>query len=999
MLSYYVPRKFWFVVIVAYLTTLPLMGTAQVSLPTSRQIYQRGTDNYTFIPIQGQCPSGTVRIEATATALNGGTSVGWTAVVEPVSGTSFSGRLRLQGGWYGLSVRAVGNSGTLATWNVDRVGVGEIFIVTGHSVASGDPSIAVPAATDDRVNTIERPLLFADRDSYDKNPIPELMPRGWSQFGAVRPAPFGDYWYFWSICAEKLVKRLNVPVAMYQAAFGGTNLEHMWKSSQGIQFEHGFCNSALRLPYINVKNALTVYSAQSGVRSILSDHGANDWTNPDANQIAGYYKGWLDQARADFGFPVWALINRATVVFQSGDRFPQVRVAQEMAAQYTNCAPGPDYDNQLLPSDRYDNVHMGASGMDRAAQIWADAVSDSFLAKATPFQPSWPNGLSSTPVTPVAPVVAQAPATQNGTIGQSFNASLAGNTFADPGNLALTYSWSNLPSGLSANGLTLSGTPAGPAGTFTATLRATNVAGLSVTTNVTFVYTAAATTPVVVVGTGQGTGLTGDYFDSFDLSGAIKMTRIDATINFNWGEASPGGGVNVDFSTRWTGQIEAPVAGNYVIQSNNDDGTRIWIDGNLIINDWNGHGPTIMTGSINLSAGKHEIKYEYNDTGGGAVAYLGWQIPGTSGVVMVPKDRLYPSSGTATPPTVPVAPVVNNMPGTQNGTIGQGFNASLAGNTFADPGNLALTYSWSNLPSGLSANGLTLSGTPAGPAGTFTATLRATNVAGLSVTTNVTFVYTAAATTPVVVVGAGQGTGLTGDYFDSFDLSGAIKMTRIDATINFNWGEASPGGGVNVDFSTRWTGQIEAPVAGNYVIQSNNDDGTRIWIDGNLIINDWNGHGATIMTGSINLSAGKHEIKYEYVDFGGGGNAYLGWQIPGQSGFSIVPKDRLYPTAGSARMASLSASSAEEPVWNTFPNPATDIVHITYPVNHSGKSFALTMLSMSGERINLAPGAVTNDGNKLSVALPALQTGLYLLIIQLEGKRVHSVKVRVGSTQ
>ncbi|WP_208295710.1 hypothetical protein, partial [Fibrivirga algicola] len=75
----------------------------------------------------------------------------------------------------------------------------------------------------------------------------------------------------------------------------------------------------------------------------------------------------------------------------------------------------------------------------------------------------------------------------------------------------------------------------------------------------------------------------------------------------------------------------------------------------------------------------------------------------------------------------------------------------------------------------------------------FTATLRATNVAGLSVTTNVTFVYTAAATTPVVVVGAGQGTGLTGDYFDSFDLSGVAKMTRIDATINFNWGEASPG--------------------------------------------------------------------------------------------------------------------------------------------------------------------------------------------------------------
>ncbi len=90
-----------------------------------------------------------------------------------------------------------------------------------------------------------------------------------------------------------------------------------------------------------------------------------------------------------------------------------------------------------------------------------------------------------------APVVAQAPATQSATIGQGFNVTLAANTFTDPGNLALTYAWTNLPAGLSGNGLTLSGIPSGSAGTFTATLRATNTAGLSTSTNVTVVYTAA----------------------------------------------------------------------------------------------------------------------------------------------------------------------------------------------------------------------------------------------------------------------------------------------------------------------------------------------------------------------------------------------------------------------------------------------------------------------------------------------------------------------------
>ncbi len=375
--------------------------------------------------------------------------------------------------------------------------------------------------------------------------------------------------------------------------------------------------------------------------------------------------------------------------------------------------------------------------------------------------------------------------------GRVSPSTLAANTFTDPGNLALTYAWTNLPAGLSGNGLTLSGIPSGSAGTFTAALRATNTAGLSTSTNVTVVYTAATppTTPTTpVVGAGTGTGLTGNYYNSADLSGSPVLSRVDATINFNWGGAGPGGGVNTEWSTRWTGQIEAPVAGNYVIQSNNDDATRIWIDGNLIINDWNGHPATVMTGSINLSAGKHDIKYEYADFGGGAAAYLGWQVPGTSAIVMVPKERLYPSAITP----VAQAPVVAQAPATQNATIGQGFTATLAANTFTDPGNLALTYAWTNLPAGLSGNGLTLSGIPSGSAGTFTATLRATNTAGLSTSTNVTVVYTAATppTTPTTpVVGAGTGTGLTGNYYNSADLSGSPVLSRVDATINFNWGE------------------------------------------------------------------------------------------------------------------------------------------------------------------------------------------------------------------
>ena len=381
-------------------TLLALRTSAQVTLPTSRMIFQRGQDNQAFIPIQGQCPAGTVRIEATAAVINGGGSVGWTSVVEPVTGTGFSGRLRLQGGWYGLTVRAVGSGGVLATWTVDRVGVGEVFIVSGHSVASGDNNRPIVASTEDRVNAIARPADQAVRYTYELSPTVANLPRQWAQYGEIIPAPFGELPYFWSKCAERLVQRLNVPVAMYQTAFGGTNLEMWWKSSQGIQFPHSFVRSNLGMPYINLKHALTIYSAQSGVRALMCDHGANDLANPDGNQIAGYYKGMLDQARADFGFPVWALINRATPGINENNPFRAVRQAQDAATAYTNCAPGPDYDTQMAPEDRYDNIHFALSGMNKAAVVWADAVTDSFLQRATPFQPAWPNGVTTTTPAP-----------------------------------------------------------------------------------------------------------------------------------------------------------------------------------------------------------------------------------------------------------------------------------------------------------------------------------------------------------------------------------------------------------------------------------------------------------------------------------------------------------------------------------------------------------------------------------------------------------------------
>ena len=75
-----------------------------------------------------------------------------------------------------------------------------------------------------------------------------------------------------------------------------------------------------------------------------------------------------------------------------------------------------------------------------------------------------------------------------------------------------------------------------------------------------------------------GTGLTGSYYNTNNLSGNVVLTRIEA-VNFGWGTASPGTGVNADnFSVRWSGTVLAPTTGTYRFQTVSDDGIRLWVE-------------------------------------------------------------------------------------------------------------------------------------------------------------------------------------------------------------------------------------------------------------------------------------------------------------------------------------------------------------------------------------------------------------------------------------
>ncbi|MDZ7723885.1 MAG: glycoside hydrolase family 3 C-terminal domain-containing protein [candidate division KSB1 bacterium] len=119
------------------------------------------------------------------------------------------------------------------------------------------------------------------------------------------------------------------------------------------------------------------------------------------------------------------------------------------------------------------------------------------------------------------------------------------------------------------------------------------------------------------------TGLKGEYFDNMNLSGEPVLTRIDSVVNFDFGTDSPAPGIPDDqFSIRWTGTL-VPSETIHRIGTSNDDGARLWVDGDLVIDDWRDHSEAQNSANVELKAGKeYTIKFEYYDNGLGAIARL-----------------------------------------------------------------------------------------------------------------------------------------------------------------------------------------------------------------------------------------------------------------------------------------------------------------------------------------------------------------------------------------
>lgn len=115
-----------------------------------------------------------------------------------------------------------------------------------------------------------------------------------------------------------------------------------------------------------------------------------------------------------------------------------------------------------------------------------------------------------------------------------------------------------------------------------------------------------------------------DYFNNQTFTGTPAYSTNTTSINYNWGTGSPAAGVNADhFSAKYTGSFSFD-GSTYKFNATSDDGVRVYLDGQLIIDAWKDQAPTTYSVSKMPTAGNHTVTVEYYENGFGATLSVNW---------------------------------------------------------------------------------------------------------------------------------------------------------------------------------------------------------------------------------------------------------------------------------------------------------------------------------------------------------------------------------------
>ena len=375
------------------------------------------------------------------------------------------------------------------------------------------------------------------------------------------------------------------------------------------------------------------------------------------------------------------------------------------------------------------------------------------------------------------------------------------------------------------------------------------------------------------------------YWNNMTLSGAPVVQGSDQHLAWDWGGGSPRGGVNADhFSARWKRYVDVTDAGTYRFTATSDDGIRVYVDNDPVIDEWHDHPVRTFVGNVHLTVGHHLVVVEYYENLGAAVAKLTWWGP----VPVTPHswrgEYFADHRLTGEPVLVRDDPVDGESGGLDFdwGTgspaahiPSDGFSVRWTRMVPLKPGAYRFTATSDDGIRVWADDHLVINQWHDHPAQTFTGDV---NLTGANHTIVVEYYENRGVAVAKVswepVPTPSQ--SWRGEYFANRWLNDPPVLVRDDPNLGFNWSYGSPAKGIPSDsFSVRWrrTFRFEP---GSYRFTTTTDDGVRLWVNGHLLIDQWHDQALSPHNGTIYLS-GDVPIKMEYYEHGGLASAWLTW--------------------------------------------------------------------------------------------------------------------------
>ncbi len=375
------------------------------------------------------------------------------------------------------------------------------------------------------------------------------------------------------------------------------------------------------------------------------------------------------------------------------------------------------------------------------------------------------------------------------------------------------------------------------------------------------------------------TGWLGEYYSNADLRGQPTMARTDATVGFDWGNDAPAPGLPVDgFSVRWS-RVAAFETGTYEFHAAMDDGMRVYVDDELIVNEWRDEAEQDVTVSRPMSAGTHALRVEYYDRRDRALANLWWEKVRSYADW---KGMYWPNQTLLGQPTL-----LRNDPQIsfdwQMGSPG----ASLSSDHFsarwtrtidmeegiyrfqvtADDGvrlwvdDSLIIDAWQDQKSRTLSTDYVIAG-----AGAHSFQVEYYDNE-----------FQAIVSVSWTRLGASSYPYWKGEYFANPYLSGDPVLVRSERSLDFDWGQNAPAPSLPADgFSARWTREHEFE-PGMYRFRILADDGVRFYVDDDRVLNEW--HSASGQEYQVDVQLPwKCTLKIEFYEDAGDARIHVSWE-------------------------------------------------------------------------------------------------------------------------